>query len=70
MPILLPPRRPKPARESFLLKSMLVASALLVCAVAAVRAEFELSSPGRSLSEVEAPGDAETALRLAAVTIR
>jgi hypothetical protein len=67
MPIFLPQRRPPtpPARESFLLKSMLVASALCVGALMVASAEFRFSSPAHSLSETEA------ALRLAAaVTIR
>jgi hypothetical protein len=62
MPILLPPRRPDktPARESFLLKSMLVASALCVGALMVASAEFRFSPPAHSLSETEAT------LRLAA----
>jgi hypothetical protein len=60
MPILLPPRRPKPARESFLLKSMLVASALFMGSLLVAHQEFNFSAPGHSLSETEA------ALRLAA----
>jgi hypothetical protein len=59
MPILLPPRRPKPARESFLLKSVLVASALFMGGLVLVKEEFRLSAPGLSLSE------AEVALRVA-----
>jgi hypothetical protein len=59
MPIFLPPRRPKPARESFLFKSMLVASALVMGGLVLVNEEFRLSAPGHSLSE------AEVALRVA-----
>jgi hypothetical protein len=56
MPIALPPRRtgPTPGRESFLLKSMLVASALAVGTLLAANGEFNFSSPGHSLSETEA----------------
>ena len=62
MPTFLPPRRPDttPARESFLLKSILVASALFMGALLVASEEFNFSSPGHSLSETEA------ALRLAA----
>ena len=62
MPILLPPRRPETGtkRESFLLKSMLVASALVMGSLLVASQEFNFSSPGKSLSETEA------ALRLAA----
>ena len=57
----IPPRpRPKPERESFLLKSVLVASALLVASFVMVNQEFYMSAPGHSLSE------AEISLRLAA----
>jgi hypothetical protein len=56
MPISLPPRRTaaKPAGESFLLKSMLVVSALFVGTLLAASQEFYFSSPGHSLSETEA----------------
>lgn len=56
MPMTLPLRRtePKPGRESFLLKSMLVASALAVGTLLAANEEFQLSAPGHSLSETEA----------------
>ena len=56
------PHRPqaKPARESFLLKTLLVASALFSSALVIANQEFYLSAPGQSLSE------AEVALRLAA----
>lgn len=56
------PRRPqgKPGRESFLLKSVLVASALFFGALVMANQEFYLSAPGQSLSE------AEVTLRLAA----
>ena len=70
MPITLPLRRtgPRSGRESFLLKSMLVASALAVGTLLAANEEFQLSAPGHSLSETEA------ALHLAAsaeaVTLR
>jgi hypothetical protein len=70
MPIALPSRRtgPTPGRESFLLKSMLVASALVVATLLVANEEFYFSAPGHSLSETEA------ALHLAtpaeAVTLR
>jgi len=70
MPISLPRRRAdaKPAGESFLLKSMLVASALAVGTLLAANEEFQFSAPHHSLSETEA------ALHLAApaeaVTLR
>ena len=70
MPITLPLRRtgPRPGRESFLLKSILVASALFVGTLLVVNVEFTFSSPAHSLSETEA------ALRLTppaeAVTLR
>ena len=62
MAIPLIPRRPpvKPVRESFLLKTLLVASALFFSALVIANQEFNLSPPGQSLSEVE------VALRLAA----
>ena len=57
----IPPRpRPKPERESFLLKSVLVASALFFASLVMVNQEFYMSAPGHSLSE------AEISLRLAA----
>ena len=57
----IPPRpRAKPARESFLLKSVLVASALFFATLVLANQEFYLSAPGHSLSE------AEISLRLAA----
>ena len=61
MPISLPPRRPEapPAGESFLLKSILVASALFMVTLLVANVEFTFSSPAHSLSETEA------ALRLA-----
>jgi hypothetical protein len=43
-----------PAPESFILKSMLVASALFVAAFVMVELEFYVSAPGHSLSETEA----------------
>ena len=55
-----PRRRVKPGRESFLLKSLLVASALFVASLVIANQEFYLSAPGHSLSE------AETSLRLTA----
>lgn len=62
MPIMLPPRRTdaKPARESFLFKSTLVASVLFIGSLLAANAEFSFSAPAHSLSETEA------ALRLVA----
>jgi hypothetical protein len=62
MPIFLPPRRPETGakRESFLLKSILVASALVMGSLLVASQEFNFSSHGKSLSETEA------ALRLAA----
>lgn len=56
MPISLPPRRPdaKAAQESFLLKSVLIASALLMAGLLVVTEEFYFSSPAQSLSEAEA----------------
>ena len=62
MPIALPPRRTaaKPARESFLFKSMLMASVLFVGSLLVTNVEFSFSAPAHSLSETEA------ALRLAA----
>jgi hypothetical protein len=56
MPIPVMPRRlyAKPQRESFILKSMLVASALFLGALVMANQEFYLSTPGQSLSEVEA----------------
>ena len=56
----IPPRpRVNPERESFLLKSVLVASALFVASIVMVNQEFYMSAPGHSLSE------AEISLRLA-----
>ena len=48
-------RRPpaEPPRESFLLKSLLVASALFVAALAMANQEFYMSAPGQALSETE-----------------
>ncbi len=62
MPVALPPRRAvaNTTQESFLLKSMLVASALFVGTLLVVNAEFTFSAPAHSLSETEA------ALRLVA----
>lgn len=55
MPIGLPPRAASiPARESFLFKSMLVASALVLGCLIVVNAEFSFSKPTYSLSETEA----------------
>jgi hypothetical protein len=56
MPISLPTRRTdgKPAGESFLLKSMLVASALFVGTLLVASAEFNFSPIAHSLSETEA----------------
>lgn len=59
MPIPLPPRRTPPP-ESFLLKTMLVASALFFGALVVANQEIYMSKPGHSLSE------AEVELRLAA----
>ena len=61
MPISLPRRRAdaKPAGESFLLKSMLVASALFLGTLLEASAEFKFSSIAHSLSKTGA------ALRLA-----
>ena len=59
MPTPLPPRTSRP-RESFLLKTMLVASALFVGTLVMANQEFYMSQPGHSLSEVE------VALQLAA----
>ncbi len=56
------PRRAEPARESFVLKSVLVVSALLVAALVMVNQEFYMSAPDHSLSQTE------VALRL--VTVR
>jgi hypothetical protein len=49
------PTRPraKPDRESFLLKSVLVASALFIASLVMVNQEFYMSAPGHSLSEAE-----------------
>ncbi len=52
--------RAEPQRESFILKSILVASALFLAALVLANEEFYLSAPAHSLSEVEA------ALRLTA----
>jgi hypothetical protein len=56
----LPPRRPRkrepqsaPHAESFVLKTVLVASALLLCAMVVVEMEFYVSAPAHSLSEAE-----------------
>ena len=46
-------RNPPPAGESFLFKSVLVASALFFCAIVMVEMEFYVSAPAHSLSEVE-----------------
>lgn len=56
MPITLPPRRTdaKPARESFLFKSMLMASLLFVGSLLVANVEFSFSAPSHSLSETEA----------------
>ena len=56
MPIALPPRRTdaKPARESFLFKSMLMASVLFVGSLLVANIEFSFSAPAHSLSETEA----------------
>jgi hypothetical protein len=59
----LPPRRPRKGEqptESFALKTALVASALMLCAVVMVEMEFYVSAPAHSLSE------AEVTLRIAA----
>jgi hypothetical protein len=56
MPITLPPR-PRAAtapRESFLFKSMLVASVLFIGSLLAANFEFSFSAPSHSLSETEA----------------
>ncbi len=44
---------PKPAAESFLFKSVLVASALFLTSIVMVEMEFYVSAPGHSLSETE-----------------
>jgi hypothetical protein len=56
MPNPVAPRRlyAKPQRESFILKSMLVASAPFFGALVMANEEFYLSAPGQSLSEAEA----------------
>jgi hypothetical protein len=56
MPITLPPRRTDamPARESFLFKSMLMASVLFVGSLLVANVEFSFSAPAHSLSETEA----------------
>ena len=58
------PRRPQaiasPARENFVFKSVLVASALFVAALVMVNQEFYMSAPSHSLTE------AEVTLRVAA----
>lgn len=56
MPTALPPRRTdaKPARESFLFKSMLMASVLFVGSLLMANIEFSFSAPSHSLSETEA----------------
>jgi hypothetical protein len=45
--------RPEPAAESFAFKSLLVVSALFVCAIVMVEMEFYVSAPAHSLSETE-----------------
>jgi hypothetical protein len=51
------PRRPnhhaEPQAESFALKTVLVASALLLAAMVMVEMEFYISAPAHSLSEAE-----------------
>jgi hypothetical protein len=54
MPMNLPPRKAPAPRESFILKSMLVVSALFFGALVLAKEEIYLSAPGHSLSEVEA----------------
>ena len=56
MPISLTPhaQEAKPQRESFMLKSMLVISALFFGTMVLVNAEFHFSTPAHSLSEAEA----------------
>jgi hypothetical protein len=56
MPNLLPTGRPRAAvaRESLLLKSALVGSALLLASLLVATQEFYFSAPARSLSEIEA----------------
>jgi hypothetical protein len=52
----LPPRQRReraPAGESFLFKSMLVASVLFFSAIVMVEMEFYVSAPAHSLSEAE-----------------
>jgi hypothetical protein len=52
----LPPCRPRKGEvqaESFALKTFLVGSALLLCAVVMVEMEFYVSAPTHSLSEAE-----------------
>ena len=46
--------RPAPPRESFALKSVLVASALFLGAFVIAELEFYVSRPAHSLSEAEA----------------
>lgn len=54
MPNRTPPRPPaEPPRESFVLKSMLVASAPFIAALAMANQEFYMSAPGQALSEIE-----------------
>ncbi len=48
-----PECRPEPQAESFALKTLLVASALLLCAMVMVEMEFYVSAPAHSLSEAE-----------------
>jgi hypothetical protein len=60
VPPILPHRHGKPARESFLLKSVLVASALFFSALVMANQEFYMSAPAHSL------GEAEVTLRLVA----
>ena len=45
--------KPEPAAESFAFKSLLVVSALFLCAIVMVEMEFYVSAPARSLSEAE-----------------
>jgi hypothetical protein len=57
VPTIPSPRRPRrnqpPAGESFLFKSLLVASALFFSAIVLVEMEFYVSAPAHSLSEAE-----------------
>jgi hypothetical protein len=45
--------KPERAAESFAFKSLLVVSALFVCAIVMVEMEFYVSAPAHSLSETE-----------------